>query len=98
LKKLFKVGLLVTVLGVLSAPGTAPATPIYTFIGDCSIAGSNCYGSTYSLIIDDANDAINSTYAAALTIGTTGYSGPGAYIDAVDIKVVNSLINNTFHS
>ena len=95
MKTLLKFGVVAVVLGLLGAPNTTSATTLYTFVGDCSVAGSSCYGSTYALFIDDANDAINTTYGATLVINTTSYNGPGSYIDAVDIKVVNSLISNT---
>jgi len=69
------------------------ANTLYTFLGDCSTA--SCFGSTYTLVIGDANDATNSTYTANLIIDTSAYSGipSPVYIDAVDIKVVNSIIN-----
>jgi hypothetical protein len=46
-------------------------------------------------VIGDANDATSSTYTANLIINTSAYSGipSPVYIDAVDIKVVNSIIN-----
>lgn len=97
MEKLLNIGLILAVLAVLGAPSSASATPLYTFIGDCGSA--NCFGSTYTLIIGDANDAQNTTYTARLIIDTTGYnySVPApAYIDAVDFKVVNSLIGNTY--
>jgi hypothetical protein len=102
LKKALKFGMLsifLMVLGLLYAPRTAQATPLYTFIGDCSTA--NCFGSTYTLIIGDAGDSTNTTYTARLIIDTTGYDNTvpaPAYIDAVDFKVVNSLINNNTFS
>ena len=96
MNKLFKVSMILMVFAVLSAPNSAPATPLYNFVGDCGSVSANCFGSTYTLIIDDANDATNTTYGATLIINTTGYNGPGAYIDSVDIKVVNRLINNTY--
>ncbi len=99
MNKLFKVSMILMVFAVLSAPNSAPATPLYNFVGDCGSASANCFGSTYTLIIDDANDATNTTYGATLIINTTGYnSGPGAYIDSVDIKVVNRLINVSTYS
>lgn len=70
------------------------ANTLYTFVGDCSTA--SCFGSTYTLVVGDANDLTNTTYTASLTIDTSGYNGPIAspvFIDAVDIKVVNSIIN-----
>ncbi len=80
----------------------ANATLLVTFTGDCSTA--TCFGSTYTLSIGDAGDAVSTTYDAKLKIDTTGYVAPippfslgeQVYIDAVDIKVVTSLINNTF--
>jgi hypothetical protein len=81
-------------LGIVSRPETVVATPLYTFTGDCSTA--SCFGSTYRLIIGDANDAQNTTYTASLIINTTGYSGPGQFVDAVDFKVVNSLILGSY--
>jgi PEP-CTERM motif len=82
----------VTLLGLLSI---SRAATLFTFNGDCS-GGANCFGSTYTLIIGDANDANSTTYTAALIIDTAGYNGGQAFIDAVDVKVVNSLISNTF--
>lgn len=80
------------VLAVLGAPNSAPATPLYNFIGDCGSA--SCFGSTYTLIIGDASDMISTTYTATLIINTSGYNNSvpiPAYIDAVDFKVVNNV-------
>jgi len=87
--KLFKLSMILMVLAVLGAPNSAPATPLYNFIGDCGSA--SCFGSTYTLIIGDAGDAVNTTYTATLIINTSGYTGSGQFIDAVDFKVVNNV-------
>ena len=84
--------LIIAAVIIWSAP--VSANTLYTFLGDCSTA--SCFGSTYTLVVGDANDLTNTTYTASLTIDTSGYNGPIAspvYIDAVDIKVVNSIIN-----
>jgi hypothetical protein len=88
--KVLQIGFTLSVLAVLGAPITTPAAPLYTFSGDCG-GGANCFGSTYTLIIGDANDAQNTTYTAQLTINTANYNGPGQYIDSVDFKVVNGI-------
>ena len=81
-------------LAVLGAPNSAPATPLYNFNGDCGSA--SCFGSTYTLVIGDANDPVSTTYTATLIINTAGYTGPGQFVDAVDFKVVNSLIGGGY--
>jgi hypothetical protein len=70
----------------------AMATTLFTFIGDCS-GDANCFGSTYTLVIGDAEDITSTTYTARLIIDTAGYNGliTSAFIDAVDIKIVNRL-------
>ena len=84
--------LIIAAVIIWSAPVSADT--LFTFAGDCSTA--SCFGSTYTLVIGDANDATNSTYTANLIINTSAYSSnipSPVYIDAVDIKVVNSIIN-----
>ena len=88
--KILRVGVVLAVLALLGAPITAPAAPLYTFHGECG-GTANCFGSAYSLIIGDANDAQNTTYTAQLIINTANYSGPGQFIDAVDFKAVNNV-------
>jgi hypothetical protein len=94
LKELLKIGFLLAVFGIVGQPDAATAMPLYTFFGDCSSA--SCFGSTYKLIIDNANDTNSTTYKASLIIDTTGYNGPGDYVDAVDFKVVNSVIGSNY--
>lgn len=87
--------LMMLVLGIWSAP--ADADTLFTFLGDCS--STTCFGGTYTVVVGDAGDAIGTTYNASLIINTAGYNGPipaPVFVDAVDIKLVNSLISNTF--
>ena len=93
MNKLFKVSMILMVFAVLSAPNSAPATPLYNFVGDCG-GSANCFGSTYKLIIGDAGDMVSTTYTATLIIDTSLYNNTvpnPAYIDAVDFKVVNNV-------
>ena len=79
MKKLFKVRMILVVLAVLGAPNSAPATPLYNFNGNCGSA--SCFGSTYTLIIGDANDTVSTSYTATLIINSSlGYTGPGQFI------------------
>jgi hypothetical protein len=96
LMKHFSAMLLLTMALVFSHMKMATATPIVTFTGDCSSA--SCFGSTYTLTVDNRNDLDPTTYAATLSIDTTNYSDnipPPVYVDAVDIKLVNSIIANS---
>ncbi|HEX2228843.1 MAG TPA: hypothetical protein VHM64_17035, partial [Candidatus Binatia bacterium] len=88
--KILKIGFILSALAVLGAPMTTPAAPLYTFQGDCG-GTANCFGSAYSLIIGDANDAQSTTYTARLIINTANYNGRGQFIDAVDFKAMNNV-------
>jgi hypothetical protein len=85
--------LLAAAMALFGVANTALANTLFTFVGDCSNA--TCFGSTYTLVVGDANDSVNTTYTATLTINTSEYNGPisPAFIDAVDIKIVNNLLS-----
>jgi hypothetical protein len=88
LLKLTTIGMAMLALAGWAIPAEATLT---TFTGDCSAI--NCFGSTFTLSVDDLNDGNSTTYKATLTIDATNYSSNisgQVYIDAVDIKIVNT--------
>jgi hypothetical protein len=94
MKKILLVLAIAVTTVILGTAEYLSAATITTFIGNCST--TNCFGSTYTLVIDDAGDNDATTYLASLTINSTGYNGPIAspvFIDAVDIKIVNSVLS-----
>ena len=73
------------ILGVLLAMGVmvVPAQALIATIEGCP----SCFGSSYELeILGDGT-----AFTAALTIDTTGYTGPGEFISAVNFKVANDV-------
>lgn len=91
-------GWIVGVLALCAVTNYAAADAILsaTFATN-STCGGDCFGSTYSLVIDDGGTA-DTNYHAILTVNTTQYSGPGTHISAVDFKVGNSVSSATLTS
>jgi hypothetical protein len=81
-----------TVLMVLGSPGVGTPAPILNVDVDCGAV--DCFGSTYSLVIDDGGTT-DTNFLATLTINTTGYSGSQSFISAVDFKVSNTVTSAT---
>lgn len=73
------------ILGVLLAMGVmvVPAQALIATIEGCP----SCFGSSYQLEIVGSG----TSFTAALTIDTTGYTGPGEFISAVNFKVANDV-------
>jgi hypothetical protein len=61
----------------------APAQALVATIQDCP----SCFGSIYELEILGSG----TSYTAALSIDTSGYTGPATYISAVNFKVSNDV-------
>lgn len=51
-----------------------------------TVGSGDCYGATYSLVVDDRGDANATTFSAALTVAIGTYTGGMTYIGAVDFK------------
>lgn len=88
-------GLLVGMLAIGAVANYAVADSIMhaTFVTN-SECGGDCFGSTYSLVIDDGGTA-DTNYHAILTVDTTQYSGSGTHISAVDFKVGSAVSSAT---
>ena len=80
-------------LGFLAA-SSAEATPIGPACGTCQGA---IYDLTYSGS-PIATTATTETFRITYTIDTTGYNGPGTYLDAVALKVASSFVDATLVS
>ena len=79
------------VCGSLWLASTAGATPIGPSCGTCQ-------GSIYELSYSGApiaTTATTETFRIKYTIDTTGYSGPGQFLDAVALKVASSFVDAT---
>lgn len=74
----------------------AHANLLFTFAGDCST--TTCFGSTYTLKIGDAGDAMSSTYDAQLLTDTTpiafGHIGASYNNEAGTANGENTSISN----
>jgi hypothetical protein len=78
-----------TALGMVSLPSAVGATPIGPSCGTCQ-------GSSYELSYSGSpisTTATTETYRITYTIDTSGYDGPGVYLDTVAFKVANALVS-----
>lgn len=63
-----------------------------TSCGSAGTVGSgDCFGATYSLVVDDRGDNNASTYSGTLTVNIGTYTGSMTYIGAVDFKPGNVI-------
>ena len=70
--------------GIRVANATIIDSRTWTTNTDC---GGDCFGATYSLVVTDRNDGVNTTFDATLTVNIGTYTGSMTYIGAVDVKV-----------
>lgn len=85
--------LVVLALAALAQPSDSRAIAVdsRTWSGDsCGPSGlpgsGNCFGATYSLVIDDRGDANASTFSGTLSVAIGTYTGSMTHIGAVDFK------------
>lgn len=92
----FRFWALVAGLAIFAAPSYSDATIVDnrswsgTSCGAAGTVGSgDCYGATYSLVVNDRGDSDASTFSGTVTIAIGTYTGSMTYIGAVDFKPGN---------